>query len=400
MELPLHLLKLKVPGTSCRSLASRKKVPGSFFGRLASSVGLGVVFLLGNLSTISVFAKDWAQIYESAKPAVPILVMSGGYCSGTLIEKDLILTAAHCVASLRQISVTWSAKIGDFQEGKVVGMNKEADIALVRLSAPRSEVPIKIIAKEKGLKVGEGVATIGHPSQPDLKWGSSFPFTKDETYLISSGVVSGLTDDDLITDLSLTPGNSGGPILNADGELVAVVSRKRVGPAVGAIGFATSRTKIYELLDSLKKEGDRVPSIWSAKTGVEFAITFTDGNLAQTERNSRFWSSGFEFRLAAWDRLYLGYTGSFNGQPRYSSLMFGPKFQCVTNSSHVWIFSPQVEYATLKYTPEPIASEVSENLWAYSLYVRTTRFPFAFKAGYIPRKGNAEYFWNIQLPIF
>lgn len=369
------------------------KVPGSFSGKLAL-IAFGLTFSLSGQ------AKEWSQIYEQAKPSIPVLVMSGGYCSGTLLEKDLIITAAHCVAPLRKLQVTWSSKIGDFQEGKVVAVDKKFDLALVRLPSPRPETPIKIIPKEKALKIGDPVATIGHPAQPEIKWQADYPFNKKELYLMSSGIVSGIDDEDLVTDLSLTPGNSGGPILNADGELVAVVSRKRVGPAVGEIGFATSRDKIYDLIEDVKKDGDKLQPFWKAKTGLEFSVSFMNGNLAEQERNSRFWSSSFEFRLAAFDRLYLGYTGSFNGTPKYSSWMIGPKFVFSEAQGHSWVVSPQAEYITLDYIPEPVGPEVREKLWGYSLFVRTTRSPFAVKIGYVPRKGTGEYFANLILPIF
>lgn len=345
-------------------------------------------------------AKEWSQIYEQSKPSIPLLVMSGGYCSGTLIEKDLVITAAHCVAPLRRLQVTWASQIGVFQDAKVVALDEKSDLALVRLSSPRAEIPLKVIAPDKSLRVGDPVATIGHPAQPDFKWGANFPFSKKEIFLMSSGIVSGIDEEDLITDLSLTPGNSGGPILNSDGELVAVVSRKRVGPAVGEIGFATSRTKIQNLIAELKKDGDQQPSIWKAKTSFEMSVSFMNGCLAQNERRSRFYSTGFEFRLALLDRLYLGYTGSFNGTPRYNSVMIGPKFVFSEKESHSWVLSPQLEYVTLNYIPDPVAAEVTENLWAYSLFVRTSRSPVALKVGYVPRKGTGEYFVNLVLPIF
>ncbi|PWU14891.1 MAG: hypothetical protein C5B49_12565 [Bdellovibrio sp.] len=345
-------------------------------------------------------AADWPRVYEEIKPSVPILVTNGGYCSASLIERNLVLTAAHCVDTLREISFTWPAQFGEFSGGKLVAMDKETDLALVRLDTPRAEKPIPLIAKDKKVRPGDAVATIGHPSMPDFHWETKYPFKKDETYLISTGVVSGVGEDDLITDMSLTPGNSGGPILNSDGEIVGVVSRKRVGPAVGFIGFATQRQKIYDFLDQYKKSGDEEIPWWRAKTSLEAGINFMDGTLAETDRNSRFFNTDIELRLALFDRFYLGWSESLNTQPHLISWMVGPKFQWDTRSRHVWIVAPLVEYSHLKYQPDGGSGDVFEDFWNYSLLFRNSRFPLAFKFSVAPRHGRTEYFWSLQLPLF
>lgn len=366
-----------------------------------------VALMFGGLS----HAKDWSVIYREATPSIPILTMSGGYCSGSLIEADLILTAAHCVAPLRRLQIAWPKTLDThsdkakkpvvtFEDATVIALDKKLDLALIKLAQAKVVAPLKIAAKEKPLSPGDEVATIGHPATPEMSWSSNQTFKQDETYLISTGVVSGLSEEDLISDMSLTPGNSGGPVLNRDGELVAVVSRKRIGPAVGAIGYSTQKDKIHSFVNEFKAD-KKSPVTWlQAQSRSEFSVAVSDGNLLETERRSRFWSTGLELRLAFLDRLYFGYYTNLNGTPRLSSWLIGPKFVFTLNSGHAWVLSPQAEMANLRYIEEATQAEQNEKFWMYSLFLRTTRFPVALKVSAVPRSGKTEWLFNFHLPAF
>lgn len=358
-------------------------------------------------------ALDWSGVYEKTIPSVPVLVMSGGYCSGALIEKDLILTAAHCVDRLRPLSVSWAGHPENFEDARVVALRGENDLALVRLFKPRETKPLQVLPKNYAMKVGEPVATVGHPATPEFRWDALHPFKKDETFLISAGLVSGLSEDNLITDMSLTPGNSGGPVLDREGRVVAVVSRKRIGPAVGAIGFASHHSTVHEFLEEHRKSGDQEIPFYKAKWSFEFLLGFASGSLLKSELETAeekkaaeegktgyaFGAYSAEFRLAFFDRLYLGYSTTFGESPRLESAIMGPKLLFVLQSKHTITFSPLLEYGNLKYKRLGALEETREEFLFYSLYFRWSQFPLGFKLSFMPRKGETEILASILIPF-
>jgi hypothetical protein len=267
--------------------------------------------LLFAAAATSAQAKPWDQVYEQSKPSIPILLTrDGGECSGALIEPALILTARHCVATLRGVSVIW-ADAPRAYEADVVWMDQAHDLALVRLHAPSQRKPLAVIDASTPVKEGQAVATIGHPTTS--KPLSSPPVDLDSTYLLSTGVISRVTEDDLLLDLSLSPGNSGGPVLDTEGRIVGVVSRKRIGPGVGDIGYVTAPNRIREVVQSLRKEGARSFSLFSAESTFSFELAFGwHSFIKEIGHNSSGNQVQWGFSVNLWDRLALFYRRNFD----------------------------------------------------------------------------------------
>lgn len=143
---------------------------------------------------------------------------SGGLGTGVVINADgEILTAAHVIAGGGQITVTFAD--GTRAPAKVVSSEPTKDIAVL-LAENQPEVLVPAVMGG-GLKVGDEVFAVGHP----------FGLVGS----LSSGVVSGfgrsipIKDgqrlEDLIQfDAAVNPGNSGGPLLNRNGQVVGVVT--------------------------------------------------------------------------------------------------------------------------------------------------------------------------------
>ena len=139
-----------------------------------------------------------------------------GTGSGFIISTDgLILTNAHVVEGADKIVVRLTDK-REF-EGKVLGTDKQTDIAVVKIEA--KDLPALKMGDSNQLKVGEWVAAIGSP------------FGLDNT--VTAGIVSALsrnlpTDQYMPfiqTDVAVNPGNSGGPLFNMKGEVVGINSQ-------------------------------------------------------------------------------------------------------------------------------------------------------------------------------
>ncbi len=158
-----------------------------------------------------------SAMVERVRPSV-VLVRSGGRGAGAGViwrSDGGIITNAHVVAHTRgEVQVI----LADGREltGKVVNSNPTLDLALLEVDA--KDLPAALVADSSTLRVGELVFAVGHP------WG--------QRDYVTAGIVSGLgnigvphtgrTAQYIRSDVHLAPGNSGGPLLNARGEVVGI----------------------------------------------------------------------------------------------------------------------------------------------------------------------------------
>ena len=139
-----------------------------------------------------------------------------GLGSGFIISKDgHILTNAHVVAGSDEVTVRLADAKQEFK-AKVVGVDKRTDVALLKVDA--SNLPVATLGDSGKLEPGDWVAAIGSP----------FGFANTITAGIVSAKERSLPDEMYVpfiqTDVAVNPGNSGGPLLNLEGEVVGVNS--------------------------------------------------------------------------------------------------------------------------------------------------------------------------------
>ncbi len=175
-----------------------------------------------------------STVLPSGGPA-PEAERTGGLGAGVIINADgMILTATHVVSGAKVITVTFAD--GTSSAASVESAEPERDIAVLRPDR-KPEVVVPAVMGG-GVKVGDEAYVIGHP----LGLGDS----------MSAGVISGLgrsvpTEDGTVLtgliqfDAAVNPGNSGGPLLNRNGQVVGIVTAlanpSKQGFFVG-IGFA------------------------------------------------------------------------------------------------------------------------------------------------------------------
>lgn len=173
--------------------------------------------------------------------------MSAG--SGVIVDasKGYVLTNHHVIDGGAEISVT--LKDGRQLAAKLVGSDKETDIALLQIEA-KNLAAIEI-GDSNALKVGDYVVAIGNP------------FGLGQT--VTSGIVSALGrsglniegyEDFIQTDASINPGNSGGALVSLDGKLIGVNTAilSPAGANVG-IGFAVPSNMAASVMDQLITHG-------------------------------------------------------------------------------------------------------------------------------------------------
>lgn len=156
--------------------------------------------------------------------------------AGVIVSKDgLVLTHASLVPFERP-SVVMATARGTFK-GRLLVRHNKLDAALLRIDSPHTWEPAEFVKKapKAAVQVGDFVCAFGNP------FGSS----KDGKPSVSVGVVSGfvaLRARDAIyqkpvylTDISVNPGCYGGPVFNAKGQLLAIVSPLLSSQSSGAL---------------------------------------------------------------------------------------------------------------------------------------------------------------------
>jgi serine protease Do len=139
-----------------------------------------------------------------------------GQGSGFVISADgLILTNAHVVRGAREVTV----KLSDRREfrAKVLGADTATDVAVLKVDA--QNLPMVALGSAKAVQVGDSVLAIGAP----------FGFEQTATQGIVSAKGRSLPGDSYVpfiqTDAAVNPGNSGGPLFDAAGQVIGINSQ-------------------------------------------------------------------------------------------------------------------------------------------------------------------------------
>ncbi|HTJ92070.1 MAG TPA: DegQ family serine endoprotease [Pararobbsia sp.] len=168
-----------------------------------------------------------------------------GVASGFILTPDgYVMTNAHVVDDADTIYVTLTDK-REFK-AKLIGFDERTDVAIVKVNA--SALPAVTIGDSNKVRVGEWVVAIGSP------------FGLDNT--VTAGIVSSKSRDTgdylpfIQTDVAVNPGNSGGPLINMQGEVIGINSQiySRTGGFMG-ISFAIPIDEAMRVGDQLRATG-------------------------------------------------------------------------------------------------------------------------------------------------
>jgi S1-C subfamily serine protease len=217
---------------------------------------------------------DNIRVYKDVRPAVVNItsqiiqfdllfgaVPAAGQGSGFVINKDgYILTNNHVIADATRLTVTVTpAKNASRQyPATVVGAIPELDLAVIRI--PAHNLPQVTLGDSSNLEVGQKVLALGNPF--------GLPGTMTRGIISSIRTVrdpnSGIDIENAIqTDAAINPGNSGGPLLNSQGQVIAIDSAiySETGSNVG-IGFAIPINEAKAVINDLITTGHvRRPSL-------------------------------------------------------------------------------------------------------------------------------------------
>jgi serine protease Do len=206
------------------------------------------------------------RVARAMTPTVVSVVQEEGSGSGVIVDQSgVVLTNAHVVGNSRRVQVGLAD--GRTVQGQVLGRDPTIDVAVVRVNA--QNLPIAPIGDSDKLEVGQSAIAIGNPLGLERT--------------VTAGVVSavnrnprGISLDGLIqTDAAISPGNSGGPLVDSHGRVIGINTAVLSGPGASGLGFAIPINLANDVVRQVLTTG----RITRAYLGVTFADI--DSELAQ-----------------------------------------------------------------------------------------------------------------------
>lgn len=196
----------------------------------------GPFVLIILLSPALASAADWADVIKKVEPSVVYAqVGQEGGCTAFVIntEKHYLLTAAHCYPG--EHGVLWVGLV----PARVVALDSKKDLMVLEAKDIDPSLPaIKLAAKDP--ERGQEVMSVGYG------YALERPFfrqahVQDDKLTIPEGGVGGPY---ISTDSTFVPGQSGGPVVNIAGELVAIVQRGDSGSTGLGVGADIIRARV------------------------------------------------------------------------------------------------------------------------------------------------------------
>jgi S1-C subfamily serine protease len=214
---------------------------------------------------------------------------SGGGGSGTgfFVTPTVVITNHHVIEDAKRVEITFQ---NDFTlSARVVAQDASNDVAVLIVEGLESRVKPFPLGRTQGTKEGEKVYTVGFPLSTDLS----------ARHKISEGMINGLTgmkDDPTVFQISIPiqPGNSGGPLITADGRIIGITSSglksafylNKYGVVPENVNFAVKADYIMPLLEivgakvEVRERLDRVfgpvALMEMAKDAVVYVRTYPD----------------------------------------------------------------------------------------------------------------------------
>jgi hypothetical protein len=193
---------------------------------------VGLLIAIG-LLPVAIYAQaaayDYSKLYEKSAPAVVQVTTDDGSGSGFLVTAfGHIATNYHVIRNSRYLAVQFPD--GRKVKAAVAAVNPHFDMAILKVNSEvvKDIEPLPILPEEKDstVKVGIPVVAIGSPL--------------NQKFLMTQGILSKVDETTVLGDFLLQAGNSGGPLMNQEGEVLGINTFGEANIA-GAIRVATLR---------------------------------------------------------------------------------------------------------------------------------------------------------------
>lgn len=207
------------------------------------------------------------ELYEKSIPGVVSIKISAGLfqSQGTGFvydENGYIVTNEHVVEGASVVQVDFSSGYKTY--AKIIGVDKDSDLAVIKVDAPTSELFPLPLGDSSALKVGQSVVAIGNP------FGLNGSMTLGIISALGRTQESNRTDltggnfsvaDMIQTDAAINPGNSGGPLFDLSGNIIGInrsITTSAVNgsePSNSGIGFALPSNLVKKVVPAIIKDG-------------------------------------------------------------------------------------------------------------------------------------------------
>ena len=258
-------------GALCLVLAGAVGFGGGYLGAIAAGGGNRVVYQTvqrdassgdttgSAASTLSL--TDVSSIVSPSVVAITTEVMTSsntwfggqyvesGAGSGVILTQDgYIVTNHHVIEGATSILVR--TRSGDEYSAELIGSDEQSDLAVLKIDA--SGLIPAVLGDSTKLEVGDLAVVIGNPLG---ELGGT----------VTSGIISALDREVSIdgqmmtlmqTDAAVNPGNSGGGLFDANGDLVGIINAKSSGDNVEGLGFAIPISNATDIIDELIANGE------------------------------------------------------------------------------------------------------------------------------------------------
>lgn len=173
-------------------------------------------------------APDWQAVTAAVSDSVvsiQVATQQGeGEGSGVVIDADgHVLTNNHVVSGARQVQVTLAD--GRLFEAEVVGTDPTTDLAVVQLTDAPEDLEAATLGDSEAVSVGDAVMAVGNPLGLANTATTGIVSALDRPVSASSESGGDVVVTNAVqTDAAVNPGNSGGPLFNASGEVIGINS--------------------------------------------------------------------------------------------------------------------------------------------------------------------------------
>ena len=228
-----------------------------------SSLGvvMGLVLVVGLVLTEMVWAVVPTETVEKARNATVLVAtqnennsMGSGFGSGVLIsETGIVLTNYHVIHRAEVIRVWfYNPEDSNYSYAKVIGIDPVADLALLQLELdPDLPPPVYLEIEQEIPTIAEPVVAIGHPV--GLQW------------TVTTGTINHQERPGKITpyvniiqhSAEINKGNSGGPLINANGDIVGINTYMLAPEGQWAgVAYAVRGDTVYDSVQQMLEDGD------------------------------------------------------------------------------------------------------------------------------------------------